>query len=114
MEYLRKSVDEYRQSVRRVLRAVRESPDPAMRDANPVVVLLPGVGRFAFAADKTTARLASEFYGNAINVMRGATAIGRLCRLPESRGIRDRVLGARGSQTAAHAEAQSRWREGLR
>jgi len=55
-----------------------------MRDANPVVVLLPGVGRFAFAGDKTTARLASEFYGNAINVMRGATAIGSYVGLPES------------------------------
>ena len=47
-----------------------------MRDPNPVVVLLPGIGRMTFAADKTTARLASEFYGNAINVMRGAEAIG--------------------------------------
>jgi len=55
-----------------------------MRDANPVVVLLPGVGRFAFAGDKTTARLASEFYGNAINVMRGATAIGAYVGLPET------------------------------
>ena len=55
-----------------------------MRDANPVVLLLPGVGRFAFAADKTTARLASEFYGNAINVMRGATAIGTYVGLPEA------------------------------
>jgi len=54
-----------------------------MRDANPVVVLLPGVGRFAFAGDKITARLASEFYGNAINVMRGATAIGSYVGLPE-------------------------------
>lgn len=58
--------------------------DPAMRDPNPVVLLLPGVGRFAFAADKSTARLASEFYGNAINVMRGATAIGEYVGLPES------------------------------
>jgi len=57
--------------------------DPPMRDANPVVLLLPGVGRFTFAADKTTARLASEFYGNAINVMRGATAIGEYVGLPE-------------------------------
>jgi NAD(P)-dependent dehydrogenase (short-subunit alcohol dehydrogenase family) len=55
-----------------------------MRDANPVVLLLPGVGRFAFAADKSTARLASEFYGNAINVMRGATAIGEYVGLPEA------------------------------
>jgi rhamnulose-1-phosphate aldolase/alcohol dehydrogenase len=58
--------------------------DPKVRDANPVIILLPGVGRFAFAADKTTARLSSEFYGNAINVMRGATAIGEYVGLPES------------------------------
>ncbi len=49
---------------------------PAMRDPNPVVVLVPGVGQITFAADKTTARLAGEFYRNAINAMRGAEAIG--------------------------------------
>ena len=54
-----------------------------MRDANPVVVLVPGVGRLTFAADKTTARLAGEFYGNAINVMRGAEAIGNYIGLDE-------------------------------
>jgi rhamnulose-1-phosphate aldolase/alcohol dehydrogenase len=58
--------------------------DPPMRDPNPVVFLLPGVGRFTFAANKTTARLAGEFYGNAINVMRGATAIGDYVGLPEA------------------------------
>jgi rhamnulose-1-phosphate aldolase/alcohol dehydrogenase len=57
--------------------------DPAMRDPNPVVVLIPGIGRITFAADKTTARLAGEFYGNAINVMRGAEAIGGYLGLPE-------------------------------
>ncbi len=54
-----------------------------MRDPNPVVVLAPGVGRMTFAADKTTARLAGEFYGNAINVMRGAEAIGAYVGLDE-------------------------------
>lgn len=63
-------------------RCARKS-DPAMRDANPVVVLIPGVGRLTFAADKTTARLAGEFYGNAINVMRGAEAIGGYIGLDE-------------------------------
>ena len=57
--------------------------DPKMRDPNPVVILVPGLGRFTFAADKTTARLAGEFYGNAINVMRGAEAIGGYIGLPE-------------------------------
>jgi rhamnulose-1-phosphate aldolase/alcohol dehydrogenase len=48
---------------------------PAMRDANPVIILYPGVGMFSFAKDKQTARVASEFYINAINVMRGAEAV---------------------------------------
>jgi rhamnulose-1-phosphate aldolase/alcohol dehydrogenase len=83
-EYLRAAVDEYRQHYARYYARCAGPNDPAMRDANPVVVLLPGVGRCAFAADRTTARLASEFYGNAINVMRGATAIGSYVGLPES------------------------------
>lgn len=57
--------------------------DPAVRDANPVIVLVPGVGRIAFAANRTTARLASEFYGNAINVMRGAEVLGGYVGLDE-------------------------------
>jgi len=60
-----------------------EPGDPDMRDANPVVVLVPGVGQITFAADKTTARLAGEFYGNAINVMRGAEVIGNYEGLDE-------------------------------
>lgn len=58
-------------------------PDsPAMRDANPVVILYPGVGMFTFAVNKQTARVASEFYINAINVMRGAEAISTYTSLP--------------------------------
>ncbi len=57
--------------------------DPAMRDANPIVVVAPGIGRITFATDKTTARLAGEFYGNAINVMRGAEVIGGYTGLDE-------------------------------
>jgi rhamnulose-1-phosphate aldolase/alcohol dehydrogenase len=59
-------------------------PDsPAMRDPNPVVVLIPGIGMLSFAADKATARIAGEFYCNAINVMRGAQAVSRYRGLPE-------------------------------
>jgi rhamnulose-1-phosphate aldolase/alcohol dehydrogenase len=83
-EYLAGKVQEYRHGYEQYYARCAGPGDPAMRDANPVVVLLPGVGRFAFAGDKTTARLASEFYGNAINVMRGATAIGSYVGLPES------------------------------
>ena len=56
---------------------------PAMRDANPVVVLVPGVGMMTFAKDKATARIAAEFYVNAINVMRGASGVSRYVGLPE-------------------------------
>ena len=48
---------------------------PAMRGADPAIVLIPGVGMFSFGANKQTARVAGEFYVNAINVMRGAEAI---------------------------------------
>jgi rhamnulose-1-phosphate aldolase/alcohol dehydrogenase len=57
--------------------------DPPMRDANPVVILVPGIGRMTFAVDKLTARLAGEFYANAINVMRGAEAVGGYLGLEE-------------------------------
>ncbi len=81
--YLASAVAGYRQGYEKYYRRCARPADPAMRDANPVVLLLPGVGRFAFARDKITARLAGEFYGNAINVMRGATAIGSYAALPE-------------------------------
>src|SRR6185436_11367869 len=55
---------------------------PAVRDANPVVILYPGVGMFTFAKDKQTARVAAEFYINAINVMRGAEAVSEYTSLP--------------------------------
>ncbi len=55
---------------------------PAMRDPNPVVILYPGVGMFTFAKNKQTARVAAEFYVNAVNVMRGAEAISTYTALP--------------------------------
>ena len=55
---------------------------PALRDPNPVVILYPGVGMFTFAKDKQTARVAAEFYINAINVMKGAEAISSYTALP--------------------------------
>jgi rhamnulose-1-phosphate aldolase/alcohol dehydrogenase len=56
---------------------------PALRDANPVVYLIPGVGMLTFAKDKATARIAGEFYINAINVMRGASGVSDYMGLPE-------------------------------
>ncbi|HXB42592.1 MAG TPA: bifunctional aldolase/short-chain dehydrogenase [Puia sp.] len=55
---------------------------PSMRDPNPVIILYPGVGLFSFAKDKQTARVAAEFYINAINVMKGAEAISQYTSLP--------------------------------
>jgi rhamnulose-1-phosphate aldolase/alcohol dehydrogenase len=56
---------------------------PAMRDPNAVIYLVPGIGMLSFAKDKATARIASEFYLNAINVMRGASGVGAYVGLPE-------------------------------
>jgi rhamnulose-1-phosphate aldolase/alcohol dehydrogenase len=56
---------------------------PAMRDPNAVVFLIPGVGMMTFAGDKATARIAGEFYVNAINVMRGADTVSTYRGLPE-------------------------------
>jgi rhamnulose-1-phosphate aldolase/alcohol dehydrogenase len=65
------------------------SPDsPAMRGADPAIVLVPGVGMFSFGATKQTARVAGEFYLNAINVMRGAEAVSRYAPIPESEKFR--------------------------
>ncbi len=55
---------------------------PPMRDANPVVILYSGVGMFTFAKDKQTARVAAEFYINAINVMKGSEAVSEYTSLP--------------------------------
>lgn len=55
---------------------------PAIRDTNPVVILYPGIGMFTFSKDKQTARVAAEFYINAINVMKGAEAISEYTSLP--------------------------------
>src|SRR5206468_11972174 len=68
-DYLAARLETYRADYKSYYERCAGPNDPAMRDPNPVVVLIPGIGRMTFAADKTTARLAGEFYGNAINVM---------------------------------------------
>jgi rhamnulose-1-phosphate aldolase/alcohol dehydrogenase len=81
--YLDEQIAAYRELYAAYYERCKRSDSPAMRDPNPVVVLVPGVGRITFATDRTTARLAGEFYGNAINVMRGAEAIGDYIALDE-------------------------------
>jgi rhamnulose-1-phosphate aldolase/alcohol dehydrogenase len=61
----------------------RRATSPAIRDANPIIYLIPGVGMLSFAKDKATARIAGEFYVNAINVMRGANGVDEYVGLPE-------------------------------
>ncbi|MFG3342049.1 bifunctional aldolase/short-chain dehydrogenase [Glycomyces sp. NPDC048151] len=61
---------------------------PAMRGADPAIVLVPGVGMFSFGPDKKTARVAGEFYVNAINVMRGAEAVSAYQPIDESEKFR--------------------------
>ncbi len=81
--YLADSLEQYRQRYASYYARCKRANSPAMRDSNPVVILVPSVGRITFALDKVTARLAGEFYGNAINVMRGAEAIGGYIGLNE-------------------------------
>lgn len=61
----------------------KRANSPALRDPNPVVLLLPRIGMVTIAKDKATARIAGEFYVNAINVMREANAVDRYAGLPE-------------------------------
>lgn len=68
---------QYRRDYETYYRKHAKKDSPAMRGADPAIVLVPGVGMFSFGANKQTARVAGEFYLNAINVMRGAEAISK-------------------------------------
>lgn len=72
----------YRKQYTDYYNTCKHSNSPAIRDTNPVVILWPGVGMFTFAKDKQTARVAAEFYINAINVMKGAEAVSTYTALP--------------------------------
>jgi rhamnulose-1-phosphate aldolase/alcohol dehydrogenase len=72
----------YRKMYAEYYNTCKHANSPAIRDVNPVVILYPGVGMFTFAKDKQTARVAAEFYINAINVMKGAEAISEYTSLP--------------------------------
>ena len=74
--------EQYRNDYHDYYESCKHNDSPAVRDPNPVVILYPGVGMFTFAKNKQTARVASEFYINAINVMRGAEAISKYTSLP--------------------------------
>jgi len=122
------SIAAYRDDYAAYYARCRHDDSPPMRDPNAVVYLVPGVGMITFANDKATARIAAEFYTNAINVMRGASAVStyrglseqeafdieywlleeaKLQRLPPSKSLAGRVAlitggaGGIGSATAA-------------
>jgi rhamnulose-1-phosphate aldolase/alcohol dehydrogenase len=81
-EKLAPAFEAYRKMYEEYYDTCKHPNSPAIRDANPVVIIYPGVGMFTFSKDKQTARVASEFYINAINVMRGAEAISEYTSLP--------------------------------
>jgi rhamnulose-1-phosphate aldolase/alcohol dehydrogenase len=81
-EKLTPAFEAYRQMYTDYYNTCKHANSPAIRDANPVVILYPGVGMFTFAKDKQTARVAAEFYTNAINVMKGAEAVSSYTSLP--------------------------------
>ena len=79
---LEPAFEAYRQEYVDYYNTCKKDNSPAIRDANPVIIIYPGVGMFSFAKNKQTTRVASEFYINAINVMRGAEAITAYTSLP--------------------------------
>jgi rhamnulose-1-phosphate aldolase/alcohol dehydrogenase len=81
-EKLKPAFESYRKMYAEYYSKCKHGNSPAIRDANPVVILYPGVGMFTFAKDKQTARVAAEFYINAINVMKGAEAVSEYTSLP--------------------------------
>ncbi|MEU5610739.1 bifunctional aldolase/short-chain dehydrogenase [Streptomyces sparsogenes] len=85
---LRELHTEYRADYRAYYERHATPDSPAMRGADPAIVLVPGVGMFSYGKDKQTARVAGEFYVNAINVMRGAEAVSRYSPIEESEKFR--------------------------
>jgi rhamnulose-1-phosphate aldolase/alcohol dehydrogenase len=81
-ETLEPAFEAYRAMYTAYYEACKHANSPAIRDTNPVVILYPGIGMFTFSKDKQTARVAAEFYINAINVMKGAEAVSEYTSLP--------------------------------
>ncbi len=80
--------EQYRADYQAYYKRYATADSPAMRGADPAIVLIPGVGMFSYGKDKQTARVAGEFYLNAINVMRGAEAISSYAPIDESEKFR--------------------------
>ncbi|WP_109639587.1 bifunctional aldolase/short-chain dehydrogenase [Lentzea atacamensis] len=78
----------YREDYKSYYERHAEPDSPPMRGADPAIVLVPGIGMFSFGRNKQTARVAGEFYVNAINVMRGAESVSRYAPIQESEKFR--------------------------
>jgi rhamnulose-1-phosphate aldolase/alcohol dehydrogenase len=85
---LRELHERYREDYRTYYQANATADSPAMRGADPAIVLVPGVGMFSFGPSKPAARIAGEFYINAINVMRGAESVSRYQPIDEDEKFR--------------------------
>ena len=94
-EQIDSALKNYRKEYAEYYNAFAQPDSPAMRDANPTVVLIPGIGMFSFGKSKTEARLTGEFYVNAIHVMEGATS------LDTGQSARDPAPGRRRAPTSA-------------
>jgi rhamnose utilization protein RhaD (predicted bifunctional aldolase and dehydrogenase)/NAD(P)-dependent dehydrogenase (short-subunit alcohol dehydrogenase family) len=79
-----RSLAEYRKQYRAYYRAFATAGSPAIRDASPTVVLIPGLGMFSFGKNKTEARITGEFYTNAIHVMDGSGQLADVSASPPS------------------------------
>lgn len=79
---LQPEFEAYRSMYKAYYESCKHENSPPVRDPNPVIILYPGIGLFSFSKDKQTARVAAEFYINAINVMKGAEAISSYTALP--------------------------------
>jgi rhamnulose-1-phosphate aldolase/alcohol dehydrogenase len=88
VDRLRELHAEYRDEYSAYYERHAEPGDPPMRSADPAIILVPGVGMFSYGADAETARIAGEFYVNAINVMRGAEAVSRYEPVSEAEKFR--------------------------
>jgi rhamnulose-1-phosphate aldolase/alcohol dehydrogenase len=85
--HLDPALEAYRAEYAAYYERCKRADSPKLRDPNPVVFLVPGIGMITFAADKATARIAGEFYVNAINVMRGAASVSTYRGLPEQQAF---------------------------
>jgi rhamnulose-1-phosphate aldolase/alcohol dehydrogenase len=88
VERLQDLHDAFRVAYRAYYERHADADSPAMRGADPAIILVPGVGLFSYGPDKHTARIAGEFYVNAINVMRGAESVSTYAPIPEDEKFR--------------------------